>query len=119
MGINIKGVIKGALISVLLAFLLIMVLSLVSYFTSAGENVITICAYGSVILGSLAGSAIVAMGAPEKKMIHVLLVCALYTCVLAAVSAVMNGSVSFNAHTAAVIGGIFASAFVGLLIGSR
>lgn len=119
MGINIKGVLKGALISVLITLVQIFILALIAYFTRAGENVITIGAYASIIIGSLAGSVLVALSAPNKRFIHVMLSCAVYTLALVGVSFALNGAVMFNAHMAAVIGGIFAAALLGLILGNR
>lgn len=119
MGVNIKGVLKGAAISVVITLLLVFILSLVAYFSKVGETVLTIAAYASVIIGSLAGAVLVALSAPEKKFVHVMLACAVYTLVLVGASFALGGGITFNAHMAAVIGGIFAAAFLGLILGNR
>ena len=119
MGINLRSVIKGAVFSLLTTLVLIFILSLLSYFTSISENVITICAYASVIAGILIGSFILSKSVENKKLLNSAVMCAIYCAVLIAASFAFNGGISFNAHTAAIIGGIFASAFLGTLVGSR
>ena len=119
MDLNIKGVLKGAAISLLITAILIFVLALLSYFTHIGENTVTICAYASVMVGIFIGSVLVSIGVQAKRLLHVIIMCTIYAVVLSSLSVVLNGSLTFNAHMAAVIGGMFAAALFGAIIGSR
>lgn len=118
MSINLKGVIKGTVFSILITFVIIFILSLLSYFTHIGETLITTCVYASVIIGVLMGTVAVSKAASGKVFIHAMLVCLLYFLVLVGISAVINKEIAFNAHFLAVTGGIFAAGFLGSLIGS-
>ena len=118
MSVNIKAVLRGSAISLALTAAIIFIFALLAYFTQISDGVITIGAYSAVILGVMCGSALIAHGAPEKKMAHVALMCAVFTAVLIALSFILNGRIAFNAHTAGILGGIIAAAFLGAVIGN-
>lgn len=117
MKINIKGVLKGTAFALIVTFLLILVLSLLSYFTSIGETIIVIGVYAAVIIGVLLGSLAVSKAAQEKIFIHAMLVALIYMCIMVGISFVINGEISFNSHFFTIIGGILVSGFVGSVIG--
>ncbi|MBQ3472129.1 MAG: TIGR04086 family membrane protein [Clostridia bacterium] len=119
MSVNIKAVLRASAISIGLTAVILFIVSLLAYFTSVSDTVITICAYAAVILGVMCGSALIAHGAAEKKLAHVALMCAIFAAVLITVSLILNGRLTFNVHTAGIIGGIIASAFLGAVIGNR
>lgn len=119
MSVNIKAVLRGSAISLALTAAVIFIFSLLAYFTPISDGVITIGAYSAVILGVLIGSALIARAAPEKKLAHVALMCAVFTAVLVAVSFLLNGRIAFNAHTAGILIGIAAAAFLGAVLGNR
>lgn len=117
MGINFKGVIKGTFFALVVTFVIIFILSVLSYFTGIGENVISICVYASVVIGVLLGTIAVSKAASQKAFIHSMLVCILYMLILAGVSFLINKEISLNTHFLAITGGAFAAAFLGLIIG--
>lgn len=117
MGINFKGVLKGTLFSVIITFIIIMILALLSYFTKIGETVITAGVYASVIISVLFGSIVTAKVASQKAFLHVMLLCLIYVMILIGVSWLVNGTLVFNSHFFAMIGGTFAAGFLGLIIG--
>ena len=119
MSVNIKAVLRASAISLGMTAAILFIFSLLAYFTSMSDTVITIGAYAAVILGVMSGSALIAHGAPEKKLAHVALMCAVFIAVLTAVSFILNGRLAFNAHTAGIMGGIIAAAFLGAVIGNR
>ncbi len=117
MAVNIKGVIKGSIFSILVTMLIIFVLSLLSYFTGISESVINACVYAAVVVGVLLGAVAVSRAAAGKAFVHVMLVCLIYIAVLVGISALINKGIAFNSHFFAVVGGAFASSFLGLIIG--
>ncbi|MBQ8300368.1 MAG: TIGR04086 family membrane protein [Clostridia bacterium] len=117
MGINFKGVLKCTLFSVIITFIIILILALLSYFTRVGETVITVGVYASVIIGVLLGSIAVAKAAPQKAFLHVMLLCLIYVLLLIGISWIINGTIVFNSHFLAVVGGAFGAGFLGLIIG--
>ncbi|MCD8181455.1 MAG: TIGR04086 family membrane protein [Firmicutes bacterium] len=117
MGINFKGVIKGTLFSLIITFAIILILSLLSYFTQISENVITTGAYVSVAAGILLGTTAVARAAAQKVFLHAMLVCVLYLIAFTAISAAVNKGISFNSHFLAVTVGALAAGFLGAVIG--
>ncbi len=118
MKINIKGVLKGTIFALIVTFVIIMILSLLSYFTSIGENILVIGVYAAVVIGVLLGSLAVSKAAQEKKLIHAVLVAFIYMCILIGVSFMINGNIAFNSHFFSIIAGIFAAGFAGSLIGN-
>ena len=117
MGINFKGVLKCTLFSVVITFIIILILSLLSYFTRVGETVITVGVYASVIIGVLLGSIAVAKVAPQKAFLHAMFLCLIYVLLLIGISWSINGTIMFNSHFLAITGGVFGSGFLGLIIG--
>lgn len=119
MGLNIKGIIKCALISLGVTAVILFILSLLAYFTTIGENTVTSLAYGAVILGALTGSVLVTLSARNKILWHTLSSCALYIIALLCVSFAVNGGVTFNTHAAAVVGGILLASLLGMVVAKR
>lgn len=119
MSVNIKTVVKGAIVSVLFAVITLFILSLLEYLTSINPSVISIGSYVAVVLGMLLGAIIITRAADSKRLIHVLLAAAIYICVLLAVSMILNGGMCFNSHTAAVTAGILGAALLGCVIGNK
>ena len=117
MSINIKGVIKGSIFSILVTMLIIMILALLSYFTSMSENVISTCVYAAVVTGVLLGTIAVSRAATGKVFLHAMLVCVMYLAVLVGISALINRGLTVNSHLFAITGGIFASGFLGSILG--
>ncbi len=117
MSVNIKGVIKGSIFSILVTMLIIFILSLLSYFTGISETVVSACVYASVAAGVLLGTIAVSRAAAGKAFIHVMLVCLIYLAVLVGISALINKGIAFNSHFFAVVCGTFAAGFLGLIIG--
>ncbi|MCH5210942.1 MAG: TIGR04086 family membrane protein [Oscillospiraceae bacterium] len=117
MSINFKSVIKGSVFSVLITMFIILILALLSYFTGISENVVSICVYASVIIGVLMGAIAVSRAVSGKVFIHAMLVCVMYLAVLVGISAIFNKGITVNSHLFAITGGIFASGFLGSVIG--
>lgn len=119
MSVNIKAVLKGAGVSLIITILAIFILSVLAYFTDINDTAVTVSAYVAVIIGIMTGSFIMARVAPTKKLLYVILVCAVFTLVLLILSMLLNGRVLLKAHTAGLIGGIFAASLLGAVIGNR
>lgn len=117
MNIRFGSIIKGTLFALIATFAIIFILSLISYFASVSETVITTGVYASVIIGVLLGSAAVSKAAVSKKFLHAMLVCAVYLLVFLALSMIVNKEISFNTHLMAVAGGVFAAGLLGSIIG--
>lgn len=117
MGIHIKGVIKATVFSLLITFAVIFILALLAFFTSISENVLLGCAYGAVGVGVLLGAILVSKAVQQKALIHALLMCIIYAVVLTGISFVLNGMPMFNSRLALIIIGIFATGFLGSIIG--
>ncbi len=117
MDINFKCVAKCAVFSVIVTFVMIMILSCLSYFTQISENVITTGVYISIVAGVVLGTFAVSKAAAKKALIHAMIVCALFAACIVLISVLLNGSISFNTRFFIVIAGIFASGFLGCIIG--
>lgn len=119
MSVNIKAVLKGSAISLAITIVILFVLSVLAYFTNLSDTIVIVGAYAAIILGVMTGAVLISRGAPEKKLMHVALLCSVFTAVLVAVSFIMNGGITFNGHTAGIVGGIVGAAFLGAIIGNR
>lgn len=117
MGIRIVSVLKGTLFAIMVTFLIIFILSLLSYFTDISENILATGVYASVIIGVLLGSSVVSRAAAQKVFFHTLLVCILYLAVLAGISLIVNKEVSLGMHTATIAAGVFGAGFLGCIAG--
>lgn len=117
MEINFKCVIKSTLFAVIITFILLMILACLSYFSSISENIITTGVYISIIAGGLLGAVAVSKAASSKAIIHAMIVCAIYALCLIIASLIINGGMSFNVRFFAIMAGIFASGFLGCIIG--
>lgn len=117
MGINIKGVIKASIFSLLITFVVMFVLALLAFFTSISETVLVGCAYGAVAIGVLLGSLAVSRAAQQKALIHSLLLCLIYAVVLMGISFCLNGMPMFSSRLIFIVIGIFGAGLVGSIIG--
>ncbi|MCI8405303.1 MAG: TIGR04086 family membrane protein [Clostridia bacterium] len=117
MKINIRGVLKGTVFSLIVTFVIIIVLSLLAYFTSIGEGALTIGVYAAVIIGVLIGSFALSKAAQGQCLIHSMLSSLAYLLILIGISFLINRQISFNTHFFAISGGVLAAGFVGSVIG--
>lgn len=117
MGVNMKSIIKCALLSLIVTFVFILILACLSYFTDISESVITIGVYAAMALGVILGSVAVSRGAEHKVLIHAIILCVIYAVILVCVSLIINGGIQLNLHTAVVIAGIFMAGLLGCRLG--
>lgn len=111
--INLSGIFKGCVLSVLVSFIFILGLSVASYFASVSNTVVTAVIFGGVIIGVFLGSFAVGKGAEHKKLIHGLLVGALYVLVLTVLSLILNGGGGFHMRFFSLAAGCLLAGGVG------
>ena len=107
---------KSLILSILLTFIALLLLSAVLNFTDVSENIISpsIIVISSVCI--MIGSFIVSKKIKEKGILNGAILGILYMFVLYIISSIANGSVALNVSSMAMIGiGIIAGIFGGIL----
>lgn len=117
MAVNMKCVLKSTLFSLIVTFAMIIIISVIAYFSKAGESTLMVCVYISMAAAVLLGAIAAAKAADRNSFLHSMLMCLMYSTVLLVTSLIINGEISFNKHFLAVIVGVFASGFLGCILG--
>lgn len=112
-----KGILKGTVFAFAVTFAVILILSLITYFTNADSKIITIGIYAGVVAGVTLGSLISAKKCDKMVLLHAMAVSAVYLAVLILISVVLNRSFQLNGHFLTMTAGILGSGFLGAVLG--
>lgn len=94
--LNVKGIVKGTSVSVIISFIFILALSVISYFVDVSNTVIDTAIFAGVVIGVFAGAYAVGKGSEQKKAINGLSVGLVYFAVLVLLSLLLNKGIAFN-----------------------
>lgn len=114
---NIKGILKGTIFAFVVTFLVILILSAVTYFTEADSKIVTVFMYAGVVAGVVLGAFMAARLSEKSALLNSMLVSVIYLAVLIAVSMLINRALEFNGHFITMSVGILASGFLGAVMG--
>ncbi len=112
-----KAILKGVVFSFAATLALILLLSLVLYFTAFDAQIAAMGVYAGVAVSVTLGAAIAAKKCEKSVLAHAMAVSVLYLAALVIMSAALNRDLRFNAHFLAMTAGIFAAGFLGAVIG--
>lgn len=112
-----KTVLKGTLISLIITFAVILILSVITYFSNTDSKLITVGIYAGVVAGVVMGAFVTARSSERQVLLHSMLVSVIYIAVLITVSIAINHTLRLNAHFVTMTTGILASGFLGAVLG--
>ncbi len=114
---SLRGILKGLLASIIISVFVILVVSVIMYFTDISQSILNIAVYVGVAVALITGSLICARVSGSKILINCLCQCALYLLLLIICSLIKDGNILFNIHFAAMCGGAFICSILGALAG--
>lgn len=112
-----KGILKGAIFAFAVTFAVILILSVITYFTNADSKMITVGVYAGVVAGVTLGSLIAAKKCEKMVLVHAMAVSAIYLAVLVLISVILNKGFQLNGHFLTMTAGILGSGFLGAVLG--
>ena len=117
MSVKVGRIIKGIVLSGLVAVLTMLLITVVSYFCDVGVKVIDILMVSGLALGVLAGSFLAAKASEDKVGLYGLAVGISMLIIFLLLSYFVNGRLVFNAHSVSVICVCLISSFLGGVLG--
>ena len=114
---SLRGILKGLFVSIILTVFVILVISVIMYFTNVSEKFLSIGVYVGTAISVITGSIICARVSGAKILINCLCFAALFLLLIIALSLIKNGSILFNAHFLTMSAGVFACSVLGAVIG--
>lgn len=117
MSVKFGRILKGIVLSVLVAIVTMLLITVVSYFCDVGVKVIDILMLVGLASGVLAGAFLVAKASEEKVGIYGLAVGLCMLIIFFVFSYFVNGRLVFNAHSISVICVCLISSFLGGVLG--
>ncbi len=112
-----KAILKGTVFSFAVTLAVILLLSLIMYFTELDTKIATIGVYAGVVISVALGAVIAAKKCEKSVLPHAMAVSVLYLAALVIMSAALNHTLHFNTHFLTMTVGIFAAGFLGAVIG--
>ena len=114
---SLRGILKGLIVSVIISTVVILVASVIMYFSDISESILSIAIYVGIGVALIAGSIICARVSDSKILINCLCYSALYLLLLIVCSLIKDGNILFNTHFLAVGGAIFGCGILGAIVG--
>ncbi len=114
---SLRGILKGLFASVIISTVVILVASVIMYFSNVSENILSIAVYVGVGAALITGSIICARISDSRILINCLCHSALYLLLLIICSLIKDGNILFNTHFFAVSGAIFGCGILGAIVG--
>ncbi len=112
---NIKGILKGALFSYIIAAVFVLGVAAASYFNIIDQRLASVIVFGGVVISVFLGALGAAKAAQRKRLFNALAISVIFIITVIALAAVSNGSFVIHMRTAALIGSIFAAGIVAAL----
>lgn len=115
--INVSGIGKGIIFSLLLTFVLILVIAAVCYFANVSDKLLSILVFLATGLSVLAGAIFVARNAPGSGLLHGIILGAGYLAVLLLSSMISQKGIHFNSQMVSMLICIPACGMLGGVLG--
>lgn len=119
MFLNIKVIITGTLISVIITGLLMLAVTALIYCGALGINAETVLVYALTATAVIIGAVYVAKKCNKNVLPNCMCFSAIYITLLLCVSAVVNNGTVFNTHFVMLLIGVVLCAFFGAIIGKN
>lgn len=114
---NIKAVLKGFAVSGVMTFLLLLTVTVLTYFGAMSGNAVTVGVYAAAALSVIAGAITTAKNSGKNVLLNCMVFAVLYIVMLLAVSAFINSGEMLSLHFAVLLAGVLLCAFAGAVIG--
>lgn len=114
---NFKGIFRGTLLTVILTALSLFIGAVLVYFDILTEKTTSIIVFAAAIIGIFISSIGITKTSENKLLLNAMSVALLFSLILFITSLAVNSGFTIHARTGALIGGAFASAFLGVLFG--
>lgn len=114
---KISSILKGTVLSCIITVITVFIASVITYFTDVDAKTLSICVYGGMLLGVIAGAFGAAKGANSRRFINGMVSGALFFLLLAMVSFAVNGKIALSQRLYLTAGGILAAALLGAYLG--
>lgn len=116
---NIKSVLKSAIISFVLVCIVLFICAGLVYFNIINERLATIIIFTGVIISTFIGAFIVAKVNETKILLHSILVGVVLAITIFIITIIVNNSPALHPRTLALIGSMLASSFLGAIFANR
>ncbi len=114
---NFKAIFKGTILSFAFVCLCLIISAVLVYYNIISERTASIVFFASAIVGVFFTSYGTARANDEKILINSMSVGILFCIILLILSAITNGGLVLHTRTLALMAGVIASAFAGVLFG--
>ncbi len=116
-GISFKKILKGVLFSLAVSVLMMLVLAAFVFFMNIPDRTVEMLVFALSAIAVFLGAFILAKNISSRGLLHGLLLAVLYFAVLAVVSVVINGSVSFSVQNIMRMVSVLSSGMLGGVMG--
>lgn len=113
---NIKGILRGTLIALVFAALVLVGAAAAAYFNLASERAAGVAVFAGATVGVFFGAFCAAKTADGKKLFNALAVSVIFMAVLLVISFILGSGMSFNAVKAALFGSVAAAGVAAALL---
>ena len=114
---NFKGIFRGTLLTMILTALSLFIGAVLVYFDILTEKTTSIIVFAVAIIGIFISSIGITKTSENRLLLNALSVALLFSLILFIASLEVNGGFAMHTRTYALMGGTFASAFLGVLFG--
>ena len=114
---SLKGILKGFAVAVVMMFLVLIILSAITYFTAAAQKFLNAGMYIGAALSVFTGALTCAKTSGSRLLINCLCMALLYLLLLIVCSVLKNGGVTLNAHFFTVCAGTLLCSVLGAIVG--
>lgn len=114
---NIKGILKGTVITYFLVAFFVLIAAALTYFNLLDENKISILIYIGTAVSIFAGSFLAAKTSESRILLNSLAISVIFVMILLTASFIVNNEINTGARTIAIASGAVAAGFLGAVIG--
>ncbi len=114
---NFKGIVRGALLSLILVIIALFICAVLVYFNITTEKTASVIVFAVTMLSLFISSFGVVRASDTKLLLNALCVALLFSVVIFITSLIVNQGIALHTRTLTLMGGTFASAFLGAVFG--
>lgn len=114
---SVKAIVKGTVVSMLITFVFIFLMSVVLYFSMLDEKIVSTGVYIGTAIGVIIGAVSTAKSAQRRVLINCLVMGIVYFMILCGLTVIVNGAVSFGYNFITVAAGVIICSVFGAVVG--
>ncbi len=116
---NLKGIIKGSIISLITAALFLVISAVLVYFNILSEQTVSTGLFVGIVIGILLGAFIAARNAYSRIIVNSLSVSLLFVLLTLIGSAITNGGLTLHIRTTVLLISTVAAGILGAMLGKN